>query len=68
MVYTLTVFFVLIITLMHDNMKRGKKELAFIAFFTLFLLAAIRYRIGADHTMIFVQVFQDCELTFLLSC
>ncbi len=51
MVYTLTVFFVLIITLMHDNMKRGKKELAFFAFFVLFALAAIRYRIGADYTM-----------------
>lgn len=51
MVYTFTVFLVLIVTLLHDNLKRGKKEFAFIAFFILFILSAIRYRIGADYTM-----------------
>lgn len=51
MVYTVTVFLVLGVSLLHDTLKREKKKLAFIAFFILFILAAIRYRIGADYTM-----------------
>lgn len=51
MVYTVAVFLVLVVTLLHDNQKKGKKGLAFIAFLILFILAAIRYQIGADYTM-----------------
>ena len=51
MIYITTIFLMLIITLMHDNLKSGRKKLAFMAFLIVFIPAALRYKIGADYTM-----------------
>lgn len=51
MIYITVIFAMLMMTLIHDNVKNGHRQIAFLAFLIIFIPAALRYRIGADYTM-----------------
>lgn len=60
---------------LHDRTNgKAKKVLSFIAFFTLFIVSAIRYQVGTDYTNTYVRTYElvinhvkdiRCDIGFL---